>query len=128
MKRLLLSLTALGAASVPAQSAKVDFAKQIWPIFEKRCTECHRAAYTGDDGREHKPKGRVELDSLDGIKQSKRGKLVVAGDSGKSILYEVITLPADDDDVMPPKKKGKPLSQKETDLIKRWIDAGAVRD
>ena len=40
-----------------------------------------------------------------------------------SILYEVITLPPDDDMIMPP--KGDPLSADQVDLFRRWILEGA---
>ena len=80
MIRLLapLSLIAL-ALPLSAQDKKVDFAKSIWPIFERHCIECHSAEKTGDDGRVKKPKGHVELDSKDGIIKSKRGKLIRSG-------------------------------------------------
>lgn len=122
IRQLILPLLVVSA--LPAQ--KVDFEKQIWPILEKRCVECHKAPYTDPKtGRLKKPKGRVELDSPDGIKKSKRGKLVKAGDGENSLMWEAITLPADDEDVMPPAKKGKPLTKAQTDLIKKWIDEGA---
>jgi hypothetical protein len=103
---------------------KVDFATQIYPILEKRCVECHATAYV-ENGRTKKPKGGVVLDSKDGITTSKRGKLVVAGKAADSILVESICLPADDEDRMPPPKKGDPLSKEQIDLIKSWIDDGA---
>lgn len=103
---------------------KVDFAKEIWPILEKRCVECHAAPHT-ENGRTKKPKGGVTLDSKEGITSSKRGKLVVAGKPDDSLLYSSITLPADDEDRMPPEKKGEPLSKAQTDLIKLWIEGGA---
>ncbi len=131
MKRFLLFAPLLLALAVPATAQKktpkptVDFATKIWPILEKRCVECHQAPYVDKNGRRKKPKGRVELDSIVGIQRSKRGKVVRAGEGEKSLLWEVITLPAEDEDIMPPAKKGKPLSKKETDLIKKWIDEGA---
>ncbi|MCA8964956.1 MAG: hypothetical protein H6838_16360 [Planctomycetes bacterium] len=103
---------------------KVDFATQIWPILEKRCVECHSAPHT-ENGRTKKPKGGVTLDSKDGITSSKRGKLVVAKKPDDSLLLQSVTLPADDEDRMPPAKKGEPLSKAQTDLIKAWIEGGA---
>ncbi|MCA8973804.1 MAG: hypothetical protein KDC98_03745 [Planctomycetes bacterium] len=125
MIRLLapLSLIAL-ALPLSAQDKKVDFAKSIWPIFERHCIECHSAEKTGDDGRVKKPKGHVELDSKDGIIKSKRGKLIKAGDPEDSLLFEVITLEADNEDLMPPPDKGTPLTKKQIDLIERWISEG----
>lgn len=106
-------------------AAKVDFEKEIFPILEKRCVECHSTAKAGPDGRMKKPKGGVVLDSKDGITSSKKGKLVVAKKHADSLLFKSTTLPADDEDRMPPAKKGDPLSKEQTDLIQKWIDEGA---
>lgn len=129
MRSLLCTLALLFAAGAsfaqtPAK-AKVEFQRQILPIFERHCLECHATAHTGSDGKLKKPKGGVVLDSKDGIGASKRGKLVVAGKPDSSMLFESISLPADDDDRMPPPKKGAPLPQEQQELIKRWIEEGA---
>jgi hypothetical protein len=109
-----------------APAAKgVDFATQIWPILEKSCVECHTAAHTGADGKLKKPKGGVVLDSKDGIAGSKKGKLFVAKKPDDSLLYQSITLPADDEDRMPPAKKGDPLPKDQQELVKKWIEEGA---
>jgi hypothetical protein len=107
------------------KAAAVDFEKQIWPILEKSCIECHSTAAPGPDGKMKKPKGGVVLDSKDGITTSKKGKLIAAKKPDDSMLFTSISLPADDDDRMPPKKKGAPLPQDQQDLIKKWIEAGA---
>lgn len=131
MRSLLCTLALLSAAGTtaaqnPTAKAKVEFQRQILPIFEKNCIECHATAHTGSDGKMKKPKGGVVLDSKDGITTSKRGKLVVAGQPDSSMLFESISLPADDDDRMPPPKKGAPLPQEQQELIKRWIEEGAT--
>jgi hypothetical protein len=122
-----LTAQAKEPAPKPAPArATVDFAKEVWPILERRCVECHRTAHAGADGKVKKPKGGVTLDSRTGIETSKKGKLVVAGKPADSLLHQAITLPADDEDRMPPAKKGEPLSKAEIDLIKRWIEGGAA--
>lgn len=120
----LLLLTTPALLAQEKTTKKVDFAKEIWPILEKRCVECHAAPHT-ENGRTKKPKGGVTLDSKEGILASKRGKLVVAGKPDDSLLFGSITLPADDEDRMPPEKKGDPLTKAQTDLIKAWIEGGA---
>jgi hypothetical protein len=124
--RLLPSLSTfslLGGMAL-AQGA-VDFQAKVLPIFEQRCVECHATAGPGPDGKPKKPKGGVVLDSKAGMLASLKGKLVVAKQPDQSRLYAAITLPADHDDRMPPAKKGDPLSQQQTDLIKQWIEGGA---
>jgi hypothetical protein len=126
----LLSLASVLFASLAAtaqegKAAAVDFQKQIWPILEKRCVECHATAHAGPDGKLKKPKGGVVFDSKDGITTSKRGKLVVAKKAASSLMVESISLPADDEDRMPPAKKGDPLTKEQIALITKWIDDGA---
>ena len=143
MKHLVtLSLLFLTAAVAPAQekpakpdkpekdkaTAKkeaIDFEKQIWPILEKRCIECHATPQPNAEGKPKKPKGGVTLDSKSGITSSKGGKLVIAKNANDSKLVASISLPADDEDRMPPAKKGEPLAKDQIDLIKSWIDQGA---
>ena len=116
-------------AEAPAEQKpaddKVDFVAQVLPILEKNCVECHKAPFTDADGKKKKPKGGVILDSRDGIEKGKKGKLVVGKKPDDSMLYHSISLPADDDDRMPPAKKGDPLPKEQQDLIKKWIEQGA---
>jgi len=120
---LLLTAAATAQAKAAAKTA-VDFEKQIWPILEKNCVECH-SVKASPDGRQKKPKGGVTLDGKDTILSSKKGKLFVAKKPDDSLLFHVITLAADHEDRMPPAKKGEPLAKEQTDLIKQWIEEGA---
>lgn len=123
--RLCLLLMVLIAPLTAQSKKKIDFAKDVFPILDRNCTECHRATYTDENGRKRRPKGRVMLDTLANIKKSKRGKLFVAKKPDDSIIMESITLPAEDEDRMPPPKKGPPLSKQQVEVIKRWIEQGA---
>ena len=123
MTKRALAVVPLFAAALAAQG-KVDFQKQVWPILQARCVECHAAPHTGDDGKVKKPKGGVVLDSKDGMLGS--DGLIVAKDAARSALYAVVSLPADDEDRMPPAKKGKPLSDEQQAVIKQWLDEGAA--
>ncbi|MBM3975118.1 MAG: hypothetical protein FJ301_13565 [Planctomycetes bacterium] len=123
---LLSFAVAIAAQGKEAKKAEaLDFEKQIWPILETNCLECHSKAAPGPDGKVKKPKGGVVLDSKDAITAGKKGKLVVAKKSGESMLYASISLAADHEDRMPPAKKGEPLPKEQQDLIKQWIDEGA---
>ena len=68
--------------------SKVDFNSQIKPIFEEHCFKCHG---------EKKQKGKLRLDTND------FHKVIEKLEPEKSKLYELITLPIDDEDIMPPK-------------------------
>ncbi len=94
---------------------KVDFARDIQPILQKSCVECH--------GPE-KPKAKLRLDTKEGaLKGGKDGAVIEPGNADKSEVYRRITLPADNDDVMP--NKGDKLTKAQTDLIRDWINQGA---
>jgi len=93
--------------------AEVDFKKDIAPIFESRCLECHGPK---------KQKGKMRLDSAADL--FKHEDVVVKGDAAGSEMYKRITLPEGDDDIMP--SKGDPLSEKEQGLIRDWINGGAA--
>jgi mono/diheme cytochrome c family protein len=119
MRRKLLFIAALACCGVTvahADTAKVDFVKDIQPIFQESCVKCH-----GPD----KHKGDLRLDSKDAaFKGGKDGQVIVAEHADKSDLYRRIILPEGSDDVMP--SKGTLLTKKQTDLIKDWINQGAV--
>jgi len=120
-----LVLLLASATSAAAQGPAVDFATEVWPILEARCLACHDAPQRLADGSLKRPKGRVRLDSLEAIRTSKRGKLVVPGDPDGSLLLELVSLPADHDDRMPPADQGAPLSKAEVARIEQWIAEGA---
>lgn len=113
-------LSAIAAASVLSLSAqaadkKIDFAKDIQPIFQKSCLQCHGA---------EKQKGGLRLDTKEGaLKGGKDALSIKPGDAAKSDLYHRITLTENDDDVMP--SKGDLLTKAQTDLIRDWINQGA---
>jgi mono/diheme cytochrome c family protein len=88
-----------------AQDAgKVDFEKQILPIFKDRCFECHQKEYTDDKGKLKKPKGKFRMDNPELLlKGGEEGGDLTPGDASKSTVYTYSTLPADDDMAMPPK-------------------------
>ena len=113
---LILAVTGLLAGRVAGADAKVDFVKDIQPIFEQACIKCH--------GPE-KQKGELRLDSkAAALKGGKDGPSIVAGQADKSDLYHRVILAPGSDDIMP--SKGDPLTKAQADLIRDWINQGAV--
>jgi len=106
-------LIAAGLMAAIGSRADVDFSKDIAPLLENRCIECH--------GPE-KQKGKLRLDSA--TEAFKEDYVIVKGDAKESEMFLRITLPEDDDDIMPP--KGDPLTEAEQNLIRDWINAGAA--
>ncbi|MSU50784.1 MAG: DUF1553 domain-containing protein [Opitutus sp.] len=107
---LLTPLAGLRAA------AAVDFVRDVRPIFEKHCYECH-----GDK----KQKSGLRLDVKaaafkggDGL-----GASLVAGNAKESPLIQLVTH-EDADERMPPESDG--LSPAEIATLTTWINAGAL--
>ena len=48
-------------ACVQSMDGVVDFEKEVWPILEERCVECHKAPYELN-GLLKKPKAGLRLD------------------------------------------------------------------
>ena len=122
-----VSRTTLAAASllflVQNAVGAVDFEKQLLPVLQKKCMECHKAPFD-ENGKKKEPKAGLRLDAAWAmLKGSENGPVLKPGDASKSGMYEVVTLPKDDDAFMPP--KGDPLTDDEVKLLKQWIDEGA---
>ncbi|MBM4077384.1 MAG: DUF1549 domain-containing protein, partial [Planctomycetes bacterium] len=103
---------ALIANDSPATVSSVYFEKVVRPILKQHCWHCH-----GED-----PEIKANLDtrlarSL--IKGGDSGPAVVAGDHSKSLLFQRVS-----SEEMPPGKKK--LSAAEIDVIRKWIDGGAL--
>ncbi len=116
IQKTALVLAGLLACGAGQARAAVDFAKQIQPIFDKSCKECH-----GPD----KQKGKLRLDGKEAaFKGGKDGAVILPGNAEKSELYRRIILPQNDDDFMP--HDADPLTKAQIELIRDWIKEGAV--
>jgi formylglycine-generating enzyme required for sulfatase activity/mono/diheme cytochrome c family protein len=94
---------------------RIDFVKDVQPILEIRCVACHREA---------KVEGKLRLDVKS--EAMSHEDAIVPFDSKKSLVYTSTTLLEDDENLMPPAKKGGPISTDEIETLKLWIDQGAV--
>jgi mono/diheme cytochrome c family protein len=108
------SLLSTHAATPP--SASIDFAREIQPILATHCYDCHGAT---------KPKGGLQLTSLAAARKGGESgdAAIVPGQSAKSTLLQRITTD-DENDVMP--QKGDRLKPAQIEILRRWIDQGAV--
>lgn len=109
---------AAGLASCLPTAWSVDFEKEIQPILETQCVSCHR---------ENKADGELRLDTLAGaLAGGSSGAALVPGKLEESLLYTLITLPAKDEQLMPPARIGGPLKEDQLALFKTWITDGAT--
>jgi mono/diheme cytochrome c family protein len=115
---LVSSATAAEESEAEAKTAEISFYRDIRPIFQAECHGCHQPA---------KDKGgyvMTDFTRLVGIGDSEKAA-IVPGKPDESFLVEQIT-PVDGEAEMP--QKGDPLSAASIDMVRRWIEAGAVDD
>ncbi|MCA9082231.1 MAG: DUF1549 domain-containing protein, partial [Planctomycetaceae bacterium] len=113
--RSLICLAVLiGCLSHTVFAAGPDFVKEIRPIFESRCYECH--------GPEMKEAG-LRLDRKeDALAGGDTGDVIMPGKPEESLLLKYVS--GDDPDrVMPP--DGDNLTAAQIELLRAWIKAGA---
>jgi len=92
------------------------FKDHIESMFVSHCTGCHGG---------QKQKGGLRLDNRTmALNGGETGPLVVAGDPSKSELYIRLTLPLDDDELMPPSEKPR-ISAERIAKVEEWIKRGA---
>jgi mono/diheme cytochrome c family protein len=97
---------------------KTSFVEDVLPIFQGRCTSCHRS---GGEGYE---KSGLDLTSYEGLmKGTKFGRMVIAGDPDSSNLMWLLDWRAAPELRMPHGKKK--LSTCDRDAIRAWIREGA---
>jgi hypothetical protein len=111
---LIVSLILLGTLSA---KDRVDFNTDVRPILSDKCFKCH-----GPDAENQRSDFRINTfaeatEDLGGYAG------VVPGNAEDSeVYYRLITDEAID--LMPPPENKRPLSKKEIDIIKRWIEQG----
>ncbi len=100
-------------------SAAIDYDKQIAPLLDQYCADCHGA----DD-----PDGGFRVDAFaEMIKGGEEGPSIVVGKSAESLLVKFLegrSGRGGKNEFMPPGKRDK-LKPEEIALIKSWIDSGA---
>jgi hypothetical protein len=100
-----------------APVATVNFIRDVQPVLESRCMECHNP---------DKVKGGLLMHTADALlKGGDSGASLVAGKPDQSEILKRVLLPADHDDFMPPKKSGEPLTAAQVQALKQWIAEGA---
>ncbi|MEM0896301.1 MAG: PSD1 and planctomycete cytochrome C domain-containing protein [Verrucomicrobiota bacterium] len=114
--RFFIAAAIAGLCSAPPSAWSLDFTRDVLPIFETHCFECH--------GME-KQRGGVGLATFHHAQQpTDSGEpLLIAGDPVESVLVHMIE--EDAEKRMP--LNGPPLSSAEIETIRNWIASGAQR-
>jgi hypothetical protein len=123
MKFILSSLLFVAACVRLSSAEEIQFNRDIRPILSSRCFECH-----GPD--EHHRKGKLRLDQTGELHGAYRtindSTAIKPGSALESELWQRITSDDPDSVMPPPEAKKRPLSEKEKQLVKQWIEEGAV--
>ncbi|MGY8688509.1 MAG: SUMF1/EgtB/PvdO family nonheme iron enzyme, partial [Verrucomicrobiales bacterium] len=107
-------LTSLALSSLTFAEV-IDFTTQVKPLLESTCVNCHGA---------DEADGELRLDTLKhALEGGESGPSIVPGNPEESLLYKLVMLPEEDDDIMPP--KGSPLAKSQQEILKQWITEGA---
>lgn len=105
-----------GGGKAVAANQGVSFEKQIAPILNGKCVNCHGGQRTS---------ARLKLDTYAGMKQGGRtGVLLVPGNPNNSLIIHKLLAP--DNQRMP--RNGAPLPRDQIELIAKWIIEGGRFD
>jgi hypothetical protein len=106
-------------ATTPADPAlpRIDYARDVKPIFDTACVRCHGA---------EKQKSSYRLDSLAASMNpgDSGDRPIVPGHAADSLLVKLVEAHGEFANKRMP-TKGPPLTGDQVALIKRWIDDGA---
>ncbi len=98
----------------PPLAVQVDYMKDVKPLLEKHCYECH--------GNGKQQSGlRLDL-RQNALRGGDYGPVIVPGKSAESKMVRKL-VDGDGGDQMPP--EGEPLTATEIGLLRAWIDQGA---
>ena len=112
----------LSAKLPPVAKAKVSYKKDIKPLIEKSCLNCH--------GPKKRPKGKFRIDTRElALKGGYEGVAIIPGKSEKSPLIYYMNYQVVDYEMPPEGKKDYPkLNREQIGLMRAWIDQGVNYD
>jgi hypothetical protein len=105
--------------SAQAPADKIQFNRDIRPIFSDTCFKCH-----GFDSQARKANLRIDLPE-DAVRQHKKGTPIVPGHPEQSEAVARV-LSNDPDFMMPPANSRLALTGAQKKLIRQWVAEGAV--
>ncbi|HBN74282.1 MAG TPA: hypothetical protein DD473_00355 [Planctomycetaceae bacterium] len=106
----------IGNPAICSCAETVDYLTTIKPLLESKCYSCHGVL---------KQEAELRLETLALMQQGgDSGSVIEPGSPDASLLLERVT---DEEDLrMPPADEGAALKQDEIELIRRWIQEGAI--
>ncbi|MCF6211789.1 MAG: hypothetical protein L3K24_14200 [Gammaproteobacteria bacterium] len=114
-----VGVVVLAGCSKEPEELPVSFSKDVMPVLQKHCSECHLSGGVGEVA------SGLDLSSYEStMKGTKFGAIVRPGDSTSSTL-SILTEGRADPSINMPHGDRPPLSKEETGIIAKWINQGA---
>ena len=119
---LILASACRRDGTLAGNTDSVDFNLHIRPILSDRCFKCH-----GPDANQRKANLRLDIreNALAALKDNPTAHVIMPGKASQSEMYRRISS-SDTSQRMPPVNSNLTLNKQEVELIKKWIDQGAV--
>jgi len=93
-----------------AADTDISYARDVRPILESRCGNCHIGEFTSAD---------LHMDTYESLMEgSQNGPVIVAGEAKESLLIKKISTGE-----MP--KRGPELTPQQIQMLTDWVNAGA---
>lgn len=109
---------------------QISFTTSVKPILDAKCLNCHDGTGEGSSKTEFNV-----VDYKNMMQGTKYGPVINPGDSLSSSLYRLISHRTSTSIQMPPhhntsaaEGRGEPLTPKQIETIKNWIDQGALNN
>jgi hypothetical protein len=102
------------ALAVGGTADRVQFNRDIRPILSEHCVACH-----GPDAKHRKAKLRLDVREA----AIEAGSITPGNPDDSELIARVFS--TDPDTVMPHPDHHKPLSQKQKDTLRKWVEQGA---
>lgn len=121
-------VSALAATQAAAQDAKlpkvipVDFVKDVKPLLEGACVQCHNPEHMGKEGGDYDMSTKAA--AFKGG-EAYEGEVIKPKNANDSPVYWMTTVHLDDPkdpEAMPPKK---PINEQQQQVLFSWIESGA---
>ena len=122
MKRALAFIIVIGLLILAGcTTQQISYQQDVVPILEQRCLACHVAP----DGTGYQATGLL-MDSYESLMNgTDYGPVIVAGDSRRSILNMLVEGRAGKMQRMP-HDENQGLSYQEIEILKEWVNQGAL--
>jgi len=104
----------LGVSCTRLLAEPPDFNRDVRPILADKCFSCH-----GPDSKHREAELRLDVED-----STRAANIIVAGQPDESQMIQRLVT-ANPDERMPPLKTGKQLTEKEIQVLRRWIESGA---